>query len=212
MSSATMSTNTPTSGSRAAAGRVPAEDLMQVERSVVVDAPAAVCYDQWTQFEAFPKFLNMVDRVQQTSPTDVSWKLQFRGMERTWHTHITEQYPGLRIAWVTNTGDVQIDGCVTFHTLDVDTCKIMLQVGYDQDGFAEWWAHQAHLDTKLLDGMLQAFAKFVEANGGTATGSWDGIIRDGEVRPACTCTTDAHELAADTIDLEQQQHAPQPAS
>ena len=37
--------------------------MPRIEKDIVVDVPVTVAYDQWTQFESFPEFMDGVDKV-----------------------------------------------------------------------------------------------------------------------------------------------------
>lgn len=41
--------------------------MTTIEKSVDVKALVRATYNQWTQFESFPKFMSGVDRIEQTA-------------------------------------------------------------------------------------------------------------------------------------------------
>ena len=73
--------------------------MATIEKSVDVSVPLRTVYDQWTQFEEFPKFMEGVTEVQQLDDKRLHWKAQIGGQEREWYAEIYEQIPDQRIAW-----------------------------------------------------------------------------------------------------------------
>ena len=107
-----------------------------VEKSIEVRVPVRTAYDQWTQFESFPQFMDGVDRIDQISPTTTHWVTSIGGVHREFDAEITEQIPDERIAWTAVDGPKQA-GVVTFHRLDPDTSRIMLQMDFEPEGVVE---------------------------------------------------------------------------
>ena len=88
--------------------------MPKIEDSIEVRVPVQQVYNQWTQFEEFPKFMEGIQSVQQLDDTHVRWVAEVRGESRQWTTEIIEQQPDARIAWKTIDGEVRNDGVVTF--------------------------------------------------------------------------------------------------
>src|ERR1041384_8189291 len=101
--------------------------MTTVEESIEVAVPVRTAYNQWTQFEDFPRFMEGVENVKQVTDTRNHWKAQIAGVEREFDTEITEQRPDERIAWCTVDGPKQA-GVVTFHRLGDAKSKVMLQM------------------------------------------------------------------------------------
>ena len=93
--------------------------MPNVTKSVDVDVPVRTAYNQWTQFESFPQFMEGVERIEQTSPTTTHWVTKIAGVEREFDAEVTEQHPNERVAWTTKNG-VDQSGVVTFHRIDDD--------------------------------------------------------------------------------------------
>lgn len=147
-----------------------------IERSVEVAAPVRTAYNQWTQFEEFPLFMEGVQAVRQLDDTHLHWVAEIGGQEREWDSTITEQTPDSRIAW-TSAGDVGNAGVVTFHRLDDAHCKVMLQLDYETSGFAEKAAEMLGIIKHRVQGDLDRFKDFIEERG-APTGAWRGEVEN----------------------------------
>src|SRR5918992_1471800 len=101
--------------------------MAQVEKSIDVNVPVQVAYNQWTQFEEFPRFMEGVKEVRQLDHTTLHWTVRIGNQEREWKARIAEQKPDDRIAWAAE-GDTDNAGVVTFHRLDDGSCRVMLQL------------------------------------------------------------------------------------
>src|SRR5438132_13542902 len=101
--------------------------MATIEKSVDVNMPLRTVYNQWTQFEEFPKFMEGVSEVRQLDDKRLHWKAEIGGQEREWDAEITEQIPDKRIAWRSISGKKNA-GVVTFHQLSEASCQIMLQL------------------------------------------------------------------------------------
>lgn len=146
----------------------------QIEKSIVVDVPVETAYNQWTQFEDFPLFMEDVQSVEQLDPSTLHWKTKIRGVEREWNAQITEQTPNQRVAWHSEDGPEHA-GVVTFHKLDERQTKVMLQMDFEPSGFAEKYADAVGLVERRATDDLEGFKKFIETRG-EATGAWRGTI------------------------------------
>ena len=101
--------------------------MSTVTESIDVDIPVSTAYNQWTQFETFPQFMEGVESVSQLDDTHLRWKASIAGVEREWDAEITEQRPDERIAWASTSG-TRNAGVVTFHRLDDARSRVMLQL------------------------------------------------------------------------------------
>ncbi|MFF4187636.1 SRPBCC family protein [Streptomyces sp. NPDC001691] len=149
--------------------------MSQVEESVEVDVPVRTAYDQWTQFETFPRFMDGVERIEQRTNTMTHWVTKIGGVEREFDAEITEQIPDERVAWTTLGGEVKQAGVVTFHRLSDSSCKVMLQLEYDPDGFAENVGDKLGFVKRQVTGDLKRFKKYIEERG-HETGAWRGQV------------------------------------
>jgi uncharacterized membrane protein len=145
-----------------------------VEKSVEVNAPVRMVYNQWTQFEEFPKFMEGVERVQQLDDTHLVWHANIGGQDESWEAEIVEQVPDHRIAWRNKLGAINA-GVVTFHHIDDQTTRVMLQMDYETDGFLESVGDALGFMSRRVEGDLERFKEFIE-NQPQETGAWRGQV------------------------------------
>ena len=146
-----------------------------IEKSVEVNVPVRTAYNQWTQFEEFPRFMEGVTQVQQLDSTHLHWKAQIAGKEKEWNAVITEQRPDERIAWKSTEG-AKNAGVVTFHRLSDQTSKIMLQMDYEPEGVVENIGDAIGAVSLRVQGDLTRFKEFIEARG-RESGAWRGEVK-----------------------------------
>jgi uncharacterized membrane protein len=148
--------------------------MSTIEQSVVVEVPVRTAYNQWTQFEEFPRFMDGVQEVRQTTDTQLHWTARIAGVQREWDAQITEQTPDQRIAWKATSG-LQNDGVVTFHRIGEGRTKVMLQLDFEPEGFLEKAGDALGVVRARTHADLERFKDFVEARG-TETGAWRGTV------------------------------------
>jgi len=148
--------------------------MSTIEKSVEVDVPVTTAYNQWTQFESFPEFMEGVEEIHQVTDTLTHWKTKIAGVEREFDAEITEQHPDERIAWRTVDGPRQA-GVVTFHRLGDARAKVMLQMDFDPEGFAEKVGDAVGIVDKRVSGDLERFKNFIEGRG-LESGAWRGDV------------------------------------
>ncbi|MFK8906154.1 SRPBCC family protein [Streptomyces sp. YS-3] len=149
--------------------------MSQVEQSVEVAVPVRTAYDQWTQFESFPQFMDGVERIEQRTSTLTHWVTSVDGVKREFDAEITEQRPDERVAWTTVGGDVRQAGVVTFHRIDDTTTKVMLQMDFDPEGMAETVGDKLGFVKRQVTGDLKRFKEYIESRG-AETGAWRGQV------------------------------------
>jgi len=147
-----------------------------IEQSVEVQAPLSAVYNQWTQFEEFPRFMQGVEEVRQLDDTHVHWVAEFGGSRHEWDAEITEQHPDHRIAWRALDREGP-HGAVTFHPLDDSRTKVLVQMGYEPEGVKESVGSAVGLDSRRVKGDLESFKELVESRG-TETGAWRGSVEN----------------------------------
>jgi uncharacterized membrane protein len=148
--------------------------MSTIEEGIEVDVPLTTAYNQWTQFESFPRFMEGVESVTQVSDTRNHWVTEIGGVRREFDTEITEQRPDERIAWTTIDGPRQA-GVVTFHRISDTTTKVMLQMDYDPEGFVEKAGDMLGVVRRRTTADLARFKEFIEARG-TEEGGWRGEV------------------------------------
>lgn len=148
-----------------------------VEESVEVDAPIAAVYAQWTRFEDFPKFMEGIDEVTQTSDRRLRWRASIAGQEREWDADVTEQHPEERVAWASTSGKTNA-GVVTFHKLDETKTRVMLQLDVEVEGVVEKVGDAVGAIDRRARGDLQRFKELVEAHesAGVRPEGWQGEV------------------------------------
>lgn len=153
--------------------------MSNIEQSIDVDVPVRTAYNQWTQFEEFPKFMDGIVEVKQLSDTRLLWRSEIGGVDESWEAEIDEQIPDKRIAWHSVTG-ARNAGVVTFHRLSDDKTRVMLQLDYDPQGVIENVGDALGAVSLRVKGDLQRFKEFIESLG-SETGAWRGSIQQHDV-------------------------------
>jgi uncharacterized membrane protein len=154
--------------------------MAKIEKSIDVHVPVRTAYDQWTQFEEFPRFMEGVEEVRQLDDKRLHWRAKIGGKEEEWDAEITEQLPDERVAWRSTSG-AENAGVVTFHHIDANTTRVMLQLEYDPEGVVENVGDALGVVSRRVEGDLKRFKEFIEGRG-TETGAWRGEIRRPENR------------------------------
>jgi uncharacterized membrane protein len=150
--------------------------MTTIEQSIDIEVPAAVAYNQWTQFESFPQFMDGIERVDQKTDTQLHWVAEIGGTKREWDAEITEQHPDHRVAWKALDQDGP-DGVVTFHKLDDARTRVMVQMDYEPEGMKESVGSLVGLDDRRVKKDLEAFKELIEATG-RESGGWRGNIEN----------------------------------
>ena len=149
--------------------------MSTVEKSIEANVPVSSAYNQWTQFEEFPRFMEGVKSVRQLDNKRLHWQTVIAGKEEDFDAIIDEQIPDQRIAWHSTIGPKQ-GGVVTFHRLADNKTRIMLQMEYDPQGFVEKAGDMLGAVSRRIQGDLERFKKFIESRG-SETGAWRGEIQ-----------------------------------
>jgi uncharacterized membrane protein len=148
-----------------------------VEKSIEVDVPCSVAYNQWTQFEDFPKFMEGVEEVTQIDDTHLHWCAEIAGVTKEWDAEITEQIPDERIAWRSTSGAVN-SGIVTFSELSEGSTLVSVQMQYEPEGAVENVGDAMGVLSRRVEGDLERFKDFLESRG-SETGAWRGSVESG---------------------------------
>ena len=149
--------------------------MATIEKSIEVDVPVRTAYNQWTQFETFPQFMEGVREVRQLDDKTLGWRAEIGGKDEEWVAEITEQVPDQRIAWRARSGKRNA-GVVTFHRIADHRTRIMLQLDYEPEGAVENIGDALGVVSRRVEGDLQRFKEFIESRG-RETGAWRGEIR-----------------------------------
>jgi uncharacterized membrane protein len=147
----------------------------KIEQSIDVNVPLSTAYNQWTQFEEFPRFMQGVKQVRQLDDKTLEWTAEIGGNEETWTAEISEQEPDQRIAWHATSGATNA-GVVTFHRIDDTTTRVMLQMEWQPQDAIQSAGDALGLDDRRVQGDLERFKEFIESRG-AETGAWRGEIK-----------------------------------
>ncbi len=152
-----------------------------VEKSIQVDVNVRTAYDQWTQFEEFPKFMEGVKEVKQLDDKHLRWRASIAGKEEEWTADIDEQDPDQVISWHSTSG-AKNTGRVTFNKILEDRTLVTVRIEYDPKGMVENVGDTMGLVGRRVEGDLKRFKEFIESRG-TESGSWRGEIHGSNVEP-----------------------------
>ncbi len=148
--------------------------MSTVQQSIEVNVPIRTAYDQWTQFEEFPKFMEGVEEVRQVTATRTHWVTEIAGMDREFDAEITEQVPDKRIAWRAVDGPDQ-GGVVMFEPVDSGTTRVTVEMDFAPEGLAEKAGDALGVVDRRVKGDLERFKDFIEGRG-VETGAWRGEV------------------------------------
>jgi uncharacterized membrane protein len=148
--------------------------MSNVTEHVDVSVPVRTAYNQWTQFEEFPRFMEGVEEIRQLDDKRLFWKTKIGGLHREFETEITEQHPDHRVAWK-STGGTQHAGVVTFHRLSDNTTRVTVQLDTEPEGIVEKAGDALGIVKRRVKGDLDRFKQLIEERG-VESGAWRGEI------------------------------------
>jgi uncharacterized membrane protein len=148
--------------------------MAKVEKSIEVDVPVTTAYNQWTQFEDFPQFMENVESVSQIDDTHLHWVAEYGGQRHEWDAEITEQVPDRVIAW-RGTGDVQMSGRVVFEPIDEARTRITVEMDWEPEGMKEKVGAAVGADSRSVSADLDRFKELIESRG-VESGAWRGQV------------------------------------
>lgn len=154
--------------------------MSRFEHVITVDVPVREAYNQWTQFEAFPAFMQGVEKVTQLDDRQLEWTASIAGQRRTWKAVITDQTPDVRIAWRSTEG-AENSGAVLFQPVNQKRTQITLRLDVDPKGIVENIGDAIGAVDRRTRGDLERFKDYIEGRG-RAMGAWRGEIHGSEVR------------------------------
>jgi len=152
--------------------------MSTVKQAVEVGVPVYTAYNQWTQFEEFPKFMEGVEEVRQLDDRHNHWTTEIGGVRREFDTEIIDQLPDERIAWRTTSGDTKQKGMVRFQSLDETHTRVELVMDVESTGVAEKSADMLGMIDRRAKGDMRRFKEYIEQRGGES-GSWRGRVTPG---------------------------------
>jgi uncharacterized membrane protein len=154
--------------------------MERIEKSIEVLCPLHAVYNQWTQFEEFPRFMAGVKQVKQLDDTHLHWHAEIWGKDKEWDSEITEQVPDKHIAWRSTTPETPNAGAVRFEALSADRTRVNLTMEYDPKGVVENVGDAIGVFSQRVQNTVEDFKKFMESRGGAETGAWRGEVHGGQ--------------------------------
>src|SRR5215510_11216984 len=151
--------------------------MESIEKSIEVRRPVSTVYNQWTQFEQFPRFMDGVQEVRQLDDTHLHWRATIGGKDKQWDAEILEQVPDRRIS-LRSTSGAPNAGVVTFEPVDGECTRLCVQIEYDRQGLAETVGDLFGIVSRQVQNTVEAFKDFIE-HLGNETGAWRGEVHGG---------------------------------
>jgi len=150
--------------------------MERIEKTIEVQQPVRTVYNQWTQFEEFPRFMAGVKEVKQLDETHVHWHAEIWGKDKEWDAEITEQVPDQCISWRSIGGDAPNAGTVRFEPMSGERTRVRLTMEYEPQGAVENVGDALGVLSKRVQTTVEDFKKFIESRG-VETGGWRGEVR-----------------------------------
>jgi len=154
--------------------------MSRIEKSIEVSVPPSTAYNQWTQFEEFPRFMEGIEEVQQLDDKRLHWRADIGGKREEWDAEIVEQVPDQRVAWRSTSGAPN-SGVVTFESLGTATTRVNLQLEYTPQNAVESAGDAIGVLSRRVEGDLRRFKEYIESRG-AETGAWRGEIDQGQTQ------------------------------
>jgi uncharacterized membrane protein len=153
--------------------------MERIEKAVEVNCPVSAAYNQWTQFEEFPRFMAGVKEVRQLDDTHVHWRAEVWGKDKEWDAEITDQVPDKHIAWRSTSGDAPNAGEVRFEPIGANKTRVHLAMEYEPQSATEKVGDAMGAMTRTVQKSVEQFKDFIEKRG-AETGGWRGEVRGGQ--------------------------------
>jgi uncharacterized membrane protein len=153
--------------------------MERIEKAIEVRAPVSTVYNQWTQFEEFPRFMAGVKEVRQIDDSHVHWHAEIWGKDKEWDAEITEQVPDQRISWRSISGDAPNRGSVIFEPLGAERTRVRLIMEYEPQGVVEKTGDALGILSQRVQTTVEQFKKYIESRG-AETGAWRGEVHAGQ--------------------------------
>lgn len=155
--------------------------MSTIEKTIDVAVPVSTAYDQWTQFETFPQFMEGVEKVEQLDATHVHWTAEIAGITREWDAEIVDQTPDERITWRSTDGTTNA-GTVSFASQAPGT-RVTLRLDFEPEGIVEKAGDLLGIVERRAEGDLKRFKAFIEHRG-ASSGAWRGDVNPGDASSA----------------------------
>ena len=152
--------------------------MAEVKESLEVNVPVQTAYNQWTQFEEFPQFMENVESVTQLDDTHLRWVAEVGNKREEWKAEITQQEPDRVVAWRAVDGR-ENSGRVEFEQLSPDRTRIDVVMTWEPEGLVEATADKIGVSDRAVKVDLERFKELIESRG-VETGAWRGEVVEGE--------------------------------
>jgi len=152
--------------------------MARIEESIEVDVPVSTAYNQWTQFEEFPKFMEGVESVKQVDDTHLRWVAEIGGKRHQWDAEIVEQKPDQRVAWRALDGHYS-SGTVAFEPIEANHTRLTVVMEHETEGLMESLGSALGADSRRVKGDLERFKELIESRG-VESGAWRGQVEQGQ--------------------------------
>jgi uncharacterized membrane protein len=149
-----------------------------IRETIEVNVPISTAYNQWTQFEEFPQFMEGVESVKQTDDTHLRWVAEIGGKRREWQAEIVEQRPDQRISWRALDGNGP-NGVVEFEPIGADKTLVTVEMAYEPEGMTEQLGSKVGIDSRQVRGDVKRFKELIESRG-VESGAWRGEVHAGQ--------------------------------
>jgi carbon monoxide dehydrogenase subunit G len=149
----------------------------KVQKSILVNVPLSIAYNQWTQFEEFPQFMGGIKSVTQLDDQHLEWIAEIAGVRRQWKAKILEQVPDKKVSWAATEGATNA-GSVTFEDVGGGQTQVHLVLEYEPEGLVEKVGDKLNVVENQAERDLDRFKAFIESEG-YATGAWRGSVGAG---------------------------------
>jgi uncharacterized membrane protein len=156
--------------------------MERIEKTIEVDRPVRTVYNQWTQFEEFPRFMEGVKEVKQLDDTHVHWHAEIWGKDKEWDAEITEQVPDQKIGWKSISGDAPNAGTVRFEPLGPDRTLVRLVMAYEPQGAVENVGDALGVLSMRVQNSVKNFKEYIESRQ-VEDGAWRGTVHDSKADP-----------------------------
>ncbi|MDQ0028385.1 SRPBCC family protein [Arthrobacter bambusae] len=163
--------------------------MATVNKSIDVDVPVSVAYNQWTQFESFPEFMKGVEAVEQIDETALHFSTNVGGVKREFNAQILEQVPDSLVSWASVDGPRNA-GSVSFEPLGADRTRVTVEIEWEPESLAEKAGSLVGIDDMRVSADLDKFKKFIEERG-YETGGWRGSVAAGDVEDSGAAASSA---------------------
>jgi len=159
-----------------------------IDETIDVNVPLRTAYNQWTQFEDFPRFMEGVEEVHQLDATTLEWRAKVGGVEKTWRAKVLDQVPDNRVTWASISG-ARNDGMVSFSALDSGATRVNLRLDVEPESPLESAGVALGILGGRVRGDLERFRAFIESKG-VETGAWRSAVTDGQPTPTAGARAD----------------------